>query len=107
MPPTRVPQESEWSPAAILPNLSSRKAVEGGVIALAPRTDPRVQATCVAHPKFAVLLSRFTDQFQVRLDPVVLIVRDDRLTKLARTEPLASFRDLVAACVIPYCRSLA
>jgi hypothetical protein len=37
----------------------------------------------------------------------VLIVRDDVLPRLARVDPLASFRDLVALCVIPYCRSLA
>jgi hypothetical protein len=97
----------EWTPAAILPNLFADKAVEGEVIALAPRSDPRVQGFCAAHPNFEVLLSRFTDAFHVELDPVVLIVRDDVLPKLAHVEPLASFRDLVALCVIPYCRSLA
>lgn len=98
---------SEWRPAAILPNLFARKAVEGEVIALAPSVDPRVRAFSSAHPKFEVLLSRFTDAFHVQLDPVVLIVRDDVLPKVARVEPLASFRDLVALCVIPHCRSLA
>jgi hypothetical protein len=98
---------SEWTPAALLPNLSADKAVEGEVIALAPRSDPRVRAFCAAHPNFEILLSRFTDAFHVDLDPVVLIVRDDVLPKVAQVEPLASFRDLVALCVIPYCRSLA
>ena len=98
---------SDWTPAAILPNLFARKAVEGEVIALAPRFDPRVQAFCTAHSKFGVLLSRFTDAFNVPLDPVVLIVRNDVLPKLAEVDPLASFRDLVAISVIPYCRSLA
>jgi hypothetical protein len=97
----------DWTPAAILPNLSARNAVEGDVIALAPGLDPRVQAFCTAHPKFGELLSRFTDAFHIPLDPVVLIVRDDVLPKLAEVDPLASFRDLVALCVIPYCRSLA
>src|SRR5580700_6254976 len=97
----------EWTPAAILPNLSARKAVEGEVIALAPRSDPRVHAFCVAHPRFEVLLSRFTDAFRDPLDPIVLIVRNDLLPNLAHVEPLASFRDLVALSVIPYGRSLA
>lgn len=97
----------EWTPAAILPNIHARKPVEGEVIAFAPTFDPRVQAFCAKHPKFGVLLSRFTDAFQVSLTPVVLIVRDDVLPKLAKIEPLASFRDLVALSVIPYCRSLA
>ena len=76
-------------------------------MALAPRFDPRVQAFCTDHSKFGVLLSRFTDAFNVPLDPVVLIVRNDVLPKLAEVDPLASFRDLVAISVIPYCRSLA
>ena len=103
----RVTAISNWTPAAILANLFASRAVEGGVIALAPRSDPRVVACCAAHPKLGLLLSRFTHAFQVHLDPVVLIVRDDSLPKLAHVEPLASFRDLVALCVIPYCRSLA
>lgn len=102
-----VTVDSGWTPAAILPNIYARKAVEGRVIALAPCFDDRVQAFCAKHSKFGVLLSRFTDAFHVRLTPVVLIVRDDVLPQLAKTEPLASFRDLVALSVIPYCRSLA
>jgi hypothetical protein len=97
----------DWTPAAILPNLSIREPVEGEVIALASCFDPRVQAFCTVHPKFGVLLSRFTDAFNVPLEPVVLIVREDVLLKVATVEPLASFRDLVALCVIPYSRSLA
>jgi hypothetical protein len=82
---------SEWIPAAILPNLSARKAVEGEVIALAPRFDPRVHAFCVAHPNFEVLLSRFTDAFHVHLDPVVLIVRDDMLGEARSGRALGEF----------------
>ena len=99
--------ESNWTAAAILPNISTRRAIEGDVIALAPRSDPRVNLFCTDHPKFRLLLSRFTDAFQVPVDPVVLIVRDDVLPRLAKVEPLASFRDLVAMSVIPYCRAMA
>jgi len=49
----------------------------------------------------SVSMSRFTDAFDVPLKPVVLIVRNDVMPKLAQVEPLASFRDLVALCVIP------
>ena len=97
---------STWSPAAILPNLSAKKAVEGEVVAFAPCDDPRVLAFCAAHPKFKELISRFTNAFNVPLKPVVQIVRDDVMPKLALVEPLASFRDLVALSVIPYARSL-
>jgi len=102
-----MPVGSDWTPAAILPNLRADKAVEGDVIALAPCDDPRVAAFGAAHPKFQDFLSRFTDAFHVPLRPIVLIVRDDVVPKLARIEPLASFRDLVAMCVVPQGRSLA
>jgi len=41
----------DWSPAAILPNLTAKKAVEGDLIAFVPYGDSRVQAFCVAHPR--------------------------------------------------------
>lgn len=96
---------SAWTPVAILPNISVREAVEGEVIALTPRADTRVQTFCAAYPKFTVLLSRFTDAFGVPLNPAILMVRDDVLSELSHVEPLASFRDLLALSVIPYCRS--
>jgi hypothetical protein len=68
---------SNWTPAAIPPNLSAEDSVEGEVIALVPCRDPRVEAFCNAHPKFGELTSRFTDAFQVPLNPVVLIVHND------------------------------
>jgi hypothetical protein len=98
---------ADWTPAAMLPNLTAKKPIEGDVVAFAPHDDPRVQAFCVAHPQFKELISRFTDAFHVPLDPVVLIIRNDVLSELGQVEPLASFRDLVALSVIPYARSLA
>lgn len=87
---------NEWTPAAILPNIQAKKAVEGGSIALAPAHDLRVEAFGDAHPKFKEFLSQFTDAFRVPLNPMVLIIRTDALTRLPGIEPLASFRDLVA-----------
>jgi hypothetical protein len=94
-----------WSPIAILPNLSRGKVIEGEVVALACSQDSRIQGICQALPKFADLLSRFTDAFGVTLDPVVLIARDDVLARLT-ADALLSFRDLVAISIIPYSRSL-
>jgi hypothetical protein len=96
-----------WVPAAILPNISAKCAIEGDVVALAPSTDPRVVAFGALHPKFKDLLSRFTDAFRVPAEPVIEIVREDVLAKLSHVEPLASFRDLVALSVVPYARALA
>jgi hypothetical protein len=94
-----------WKPIAVLPNLSIDAAIDGGVIAFAPVSDPRVLAACAAVPKFADFLSRFTDAFGVRLEPAMLIIRTDA-EPLLSGDALLSFRDLVAMSVIPYCRSL-
>lgn len=98
---------AEWVPACILPNLSSEKSVDGGVIALVPHDDPRVLEYSATHSKFADLLSRFTDAFGVQLVPVVMMVRKDQLSRLSNIDALASFRDLVVASTVPYGRSLA
>jgi hypothetical protein len=79
--------------------------IEGEVVALACSQDLRVCTICQKFPKFADLLSRFTDAFGVALDPVVLIARDDALPRLT-ADALLSFRDLAAISIIPYSRSL-
>lgn len=94
-----------WSPVAILPNLFAKTAIDGDAVAIAPTHDLRVRSFCDAQPKFGEFLSRFTDAFHVRLEPTVLIVRDDVIGRLAKPDALLSFRDVVAMCVVPYARS--
>ena len=96
-----------WVPAAVLPNISSERTVGGDVIAFAPHDDPRVVEFGGRHPKFKDFISRFTDAFHVPTEPVVQIVREDVVDRLAYTDPLASFRDVVALSTIPYTRALA
>ena len=97
---------SDWTPVAILPNLFCKAAVEGGVAALVSCNDQRVQAFCAAHPKFKVMLSRFTNAFHVPIEPVVFVVATEWIPKLRDNNALMSFIDLVAMCVIPHARSL-
>jgi len=97
---------SNWIPAAVLPNLYTKRSVEGKFVALAPPQDVRIKAHLAAYPKFAEFLSRFTDTFHVPLQPVVFIVREDAIPKFKdRQGALLSFRDLVALSVVPYARS--
>lgn len=98
---------TNWRPAAIFPNFTAQTTVEGEGIAIASNSDSRVVEFGSAHPTFRTFLGRFTDAFSVPLDPAVLVVREDLLTKLGQVEPLASFRDMVALSTIPYARSIA
>lgn len=97
---------ANWVPVAVLPNLYTRKTVEGEVVALTPPGDVRVKAFSAEHPMLGKFLSRFTDTFRVPLEPVVPIVREDIVAKFTDTQgALLSFRDLVTLCVVPYARS--
>jgi hypothetical protein len=51
-------------------------------------------------------ITRFTDTFNVTLETVVLIVREDAISKFNDTQgALLSLRDLVALSVVPHARS--
>jgi hypothetical protein len=95
-----------WSPMTILPNLTAKEAIEGGEIILASSEDSRIRDYAAGHAKFRDLLSRFTDVFGKRLTPTILMIHAGMTEKLAKTEALASFRDLVAMSVIPYARAM-
>jgi hypothetical protein len=92
-----------WEPSAILPNIEAPSPIEGSVIALTNGSDPRVQAICEAAPKFAALLSRFTNAFGQQLAPAVFVVKSGSALS---SDALLSFRDIIAMSIIPYCRSL-
>jgi hypothetical protein len=94
---------NDWTPGAILPNLSGDRAIEAEIVALAPFDDPRVQGMRDAIPLFTELLSRFSDAFGVLLKPFAFIARDDAIAELS-ADALLSFRDLAAISVIPYSR---
>jgi hypothetical protein len=96
---------NNWTPVAILPNLSGARTIEAEIVALTPFDDPRVQSMRDAIPLFAELLSRFSDAFGVPLKPFVFIARKDAVPNLS-PETLLSFRDLAAISVIPCSRSL-
>ena len=95
----------DWEPVALLPNISGGMPLDGGVIAIVPRGDVRVDEICKTTPRLADMLSRFTNAFGVSHSPSVLIVRSDVTTKLS-SEAYMSFRDVAAISVIPYSRAL-
>jgi hypothetical protein len=73
-------------------------------MALAPRSDQRVEEIVAAHPIFGEFLSRFTDQFGYKVDPTILLARADK-PHLTDVEAVAGFRDLVALSIVPYSRA--
>jgi hypothetical protein len=96
----------DWIPVAVLPNLYTRRTIEGEHVALVPPNDPRVAAYISAHPILGEFLGRFTDAFHTPLETVVFIARENAIARFNDTQgALLSFRDLVALSVVPYARS--
>jgi len=95
----------EWRAVAVLPNIYTSDAFDGGPIAVTSANDSRVQEITASQPKLLEFLSRFTDAFGVKLSPAILVVKDDLFDKLRTTNAIPSFRDALAISVVPYARA--
>ena len=96
----------DWIAATVLPNIDLDEPIEGGLIALVPRHDKRVEALCEAYPNLKTFLGKFTDAFGVKLHPAILIVSNDAPKSVFTIDALASFRDAIAISVIAHNRAL-
>ena len=74
-------------------------------MALVPRDDKRVAAQEKRHENLTKFLEKFTDAFGNKLEPALIIVRQDTPQPFMTTEALAGFRDLVAMSVVPLNRA--
>lgn len=95
----------DWRAVAVLPNIYTADAFDGGPIAVTSTHDQRVQEIIASQPMFAEFLSRFTDAFGVNLNPAIIIVKEDTFAKLQTTNGIPSFRDLLVLSVVPYARA--
>lgn len=96
----------DWIAATVLPNIDLDEPIEGGLIALVPRHDNRVDALCKAYPNLKTFLGNFTDAFGVKLHPALLIIRNDAPKSVFTIDALASFRDAIAISAIVHNRAL-
>ena len=89
-----------WRAVFVLPNVELTEAIEGGLAALAPPSDPRVLALKQVQPTFRRFLTRFVDAFGQPFESTVLLVRADAPAFFNEIGALASFRDLIALSAI-------
>ena len=94
-----------WSTIAVLPNVETLEAIEGGRAAFVPMSDPRVQEINEAHPRHRSFLERFTDAFGVQLCPTVLLVRPNASRRYTTADAVASFRDVLSMSIVPRSRA--
>ena len=95
----------EWRAVAVLPNIYTSDAFDGGQIAVTSANNSRVQEIANSQPKLLEFLSRFTDAFGVKLHPAILIVKDDIFDQLRITNAIPSFRDILTISIVPYARA--
>lgn len=69
-----------WVPLFVLPNLLVKEPVEVEYVALVPPSDPRSEEIAKTNKNFYPFLNSFTDAFQRRVIPSVLIWRTDAPT---------------------------
>lgn len=94
-----------WDAVAVLPNLDLGQAIEGGPACLVPPDDARLLLLRSAQPNLETFLTRFADSHGQEVEPSVLLIQRAPSGDWDRVLPLASFRDLVSAAVVPRTRA--
>ena len=91
-----------WIPMFALPNIEVETPIEVDGMALATISDQRVQGLANQHPTFSNYLVSFRSEFNHRINPSVIIRRDDTPELYRTVDALAGFRDAIALSVLPY-----
>ena len=94
-----------WTPIWALPNIDLDEPVESDFFALVPFADRRVQEMKRRHPEFRKFMIRFTDTFRNRIHPTLILRRENAPQRLATSEAVTSFRDLLVASMVSYAQS--
>lgn len=96
-----------WVPVWVLPNINIDAPIESRYFAIVPNNDPRILILTEKHHNFGQFLGRFTDVYNNKITPAVIIrktVVPDEIEKSG--EAAISFRDILVASTIPNSWSL-
>lgn len=91
-----------WIPMFALPNIALEEAIEADGVALVSFQDERLRQLANDHRRFGSYLDRFRTEFGCRLQPSIIIRRDDSSENYRSVEALAGFRDALSISVIPH-----
>ena len=90
-----------WQWGFLLHNLTCKQPFGSDYLAIAPHTDTRVQAIVANSSLGQSLLENFTDQFEHKTHPSVLIIREDAPESVRHIDAVVSFRNVFAfSCLI-------
>jgi hypothetical protein len=94
-----------WKPLFVLPNLLVKEPVEVEYVALVSPSDPRCEEIAKANKNFYPFLNSFTDAFQRRVIPSVLITRADAPAWVMSMEAIGGFRDAISISSVVHNRT--
>lgn len=90
-----------WQPIVVLPNITTRCAIEGTSVALVSAVDERVANLRTRHATLDRFLDNFHDAFRRPQEVSVLLLRTQASETYRSAGAISGFRDLVAMSVIP------
>jgi hypothetical protein len=95
-----------WVPGYLLANFDAKDSIENDYYALVSTNDPRVVSIRRQHSQFDRLVSQFTDEFGVKIEPSILLVRGGSGPDVLNIEAVAGFRDAIALSFVCKARAL-
>ncbi len=90
----------EWTILFVMHNLSVSEPIEGGFLAIVNKDDERVSNLLINHDCLKDLIGNFSDQFQSKHSPSILIRRTDAPESLNKIEGIVGFRNIIALSTI-------
>src|SRR5437660_840711 len=91
-----------WVPMFALPNVDIEESIDADGLSLVSIRDERICILVKKHNRFAMYLRRFKSEFGRRIQPSIVIWRDDSSHLYRSVEALAGFRDAISLSVVPY-----
>jgi hypothetical protein len=95
-----------WLPIFVLPNVLVKEPIENEFLALVAPDDPRSIEIGSGNKNFLPFLNAFTDAFQHKVDPSVLLVRRDAPSWVMSMDAVIGFRDAISISAVTRNRTL-
>lgn len=91
---------NNWHFIYLLHNLSLKESIEYDYIAIVPSTDERVIHLIQNYETIEYFVNNFTDQFGRKVDPSILVVRDDAPKLVFESDALVGLKNAIAISFI-------
>jgi hypothetical protein len=89
-----------WSIVFVLPNIKVEKPIGNEWISIVPHDDARISETILTNPFTRALVENFEDQFERKVYPSLLIVKNNAPDHIRDIEAIVGFRNAFALSTI-------